>query len=234
MLCNKKSMAVGLIVISAFLPACVASSKYRSLEDTHVKTREELDAAGAQLSEAEEQLIDAEGERSKLASKAALADQMAADNAKLQAKIDELTRKGSIMAPDGTVLFTDDGKYGWRAQGDVVFSAGSDKLTKDGERIVSSVATELKKSGEPITVIGHTDSDPIVKTADKWTRGNFELGANRAMSVKEYLVSQGIEEARISIASPGPNKPLASGKTADAKKKNRRVEIMTQLPAGAN
>jgi chemotaxis protein MotB len=233
-LCNKKSLAVGLMVVGAFLPSCVSSTKYRTLEDEHVKAREELEAAGMQLSEAEDQLIDAEGQKAALASKAAMADKYAAENAALQAKIDELSKGGTILTPDGTVLFTEDGKYGWRAQGDVVFAPGSDKLTRDGEKILTSVASELKKSGEPITVIGHTDSDPIVKTADKWKRGNIELGANRAISVKEFLVSQGLDESRIAITSYGPYKPLEAGKGADAKKKNRRVEIMTRLPGGPN
>ena len=231
---NRKSLAVGFMVAGMFLPACVSSTKYRNLANEHVQTKEELDAANGQLTEAESQLVDAEGEKSKLASKAAMADQMAAENATLKAKIDELTKKGSITAPDGTVLFTDDGKYGWRAQGDVVFGPGSDKLTHDGEKIMGSVASELKKSGEKITVVGHTDSDPINKTADKWTRGNIELAANRAISVKEYLVKQGIEESRICIQAYGPFKPIATGNSAEAKKKNRRVEIMTQLPAGTH
>lgn len=233
MLCNKMSLAVGLMVAGALMPACVAGGKYRGLENEAAQTREELDAAQGLLSEAEDQLVDAEGQKAALMSKAAMADQMAAENASLKAQIDELSKSGRIVTPEGTTLFTEDGKYGWRAQGDVVFAPGSDKLTRDGERIVSSLAAELKKSGEPITVIGHTDTDPIVKTADTWTRGNIELGANRAISVKEYLVKQGISESRICITSYAQFKPLASGTSAEAKKKNRRVEIMTQLPAGS-
>jgi len=234
MLCNKMSLAVGFMVAGVFMPACVTSGKYKEVENKAAQTREELDAASAQLSEAEDQLVDAEGQKAALMSRAAMADQMAAENAALKAQIDELSRSGRIVTPEGTTLFTSEGKYGWRAQGDVVFSPGSDKLTRDGERIIGSLATELKKSGEPITVIGHTDTDPIVKTAEKWTRGNIELGANRAISVKEYLVKQGIDEGRICITSYAQFKPIASGNSADAKKKNRRVEVMTQLPAGTN
>lgn len=234
MLCNKKSLAVGFMVAGMFLPACVSSTKYKNLADEHVKAKEDLDAANAQVTEAENQLVDAEGAKAKLASKAALADQMAAENAALKAKIDDLTKKGAITTPEGTTLFTEDGKYGWRAQGDVVFAQGSDTLTHDGEKIIGSIATELKKSSEKITVVGHTDSDPVVKTADKWPRGNYELAANRAISVKEYLVKQGIDESRFIIQAYGPFKPIATGNSAEAKKKNRRVEIMTQLPAGTN
>jgi chemotaxis protein MotB len=233
-LCNKKSLAVGFMVAGMFLPACVSSTKYKNLENEHVKTKEDLDAANSSLSDAEGALVTTESEKKALANKAALADQMAAENAKLQAKLDELTKKGAVIAPDGTTLFTDDGKYGWRAQGDVVFAQGSDTLTHEGEKIIGSIATELKKSSEKITVVGHTDSDPVVKTADKWPRGNYELAANRAISVKEYLVKQGIDESRFIIQAYGPFKPIATGNSAEAKKKNRRVEIMTQLPTGTN
>ncbi len=234
MLCNKMSLAVGLIMAGVLMPACVTSGKYRAAENEAARAREERDEASGLLSAAEEQLVDAEGQRASLMSKAALAEAMAAENAQLKSQIEELSKSGRIVTPTGTVLFAEDGKYGWRAQGDVVFAQGSDKLTGEGERIIGSLAAELKKSSEPITVIGHTDSDPIVKTADKWTRGNIELGANRAMSVKEYLVKQGIAESRICITSYAQFKPIATGSSADAKKKNRRVEIMTQLPAGTN
>jgi len=229
-----KSLAVGLVLAGAVLPGCVSSTKYKSAADQAVQAQEERDALAGQLSEAETMLVESEGQQNTLKQKAALADQLAAENAALQAKIDDLSKKGTISTPDGTLIFTDDGKYGWRAQGDIVFSPGSDKLTSKGERILSEVAAELKKNSEPITVRGHTDADPIKKTADLWPRGNMDLAANRAMSVLEYLVSQGIDSSRVYIEAYGPYKPIATGGSAEAKAKNRRVEIMTRLPASAN
>jgi len=225
-----KSMAVGLVLAGLVLPGCVASSKYYTQQDELARTQDELDSTSAQLKDAEDILVTSENEKSTLQAKAAQAEKLAAENAKLQATVDELKKKGMIVTPDGTTLIAENGMYGWRAEGDVVFAPGSDKLTKDGERILKDLAGQLKKNGQPVQVWGHTDTDPINKTKDKWTRGNIELGANRAMSVKEYLVDQGVEEARISITSYGPFKPVANGSSAADKAKNRRVEIMTRLP----
>ncbi len=224
-----KVLAVGLILGSGVLTGCVSGGKYRILEDELARTQDDLSRTSSSLAETEDMLVDAEGERSRLMERASLADQLAAEKAALQARLDEMLKNGAVANVDGTVLFTQDGEYGYRAQGDVIFAPGSDKLTKDGERILSNLSTELKKNGYSIRVVGHTDSDPIVRTADKWTRGNIELGANRAMSVRDFLITQGIPESRVSIASFGPHRPLAKGTSSEAKAKNRRVEVMVAM-----
>jgi OmpA-OmpF porin, OOP family len=65
---------------------------------------------------------------------------------------------------------------------------------------------------------GHTDD---VGTAE----ANQMLSQNRVNSVKEYLVSKGVSEARIDAVGFGESKPIASNKTAAGKAQNRRVEL---------
>jgi chemotaxis protein MotB len=223
-----KWLAVGSLLVSV-LPGCVAYSKHAKTADELAQAQDELGTTSGQLRDAEDALIAAGEEREMLAQKAQLADQLAAQKAELEALLEKMKSEGAIATVDGTVLFTQDGMYGYRAQGDVIFSAGSDTLTAEGKKILGDVATQLKKNTDQIVVIGHTDVDPIVRTADKWPRGNMQLGAGRALSVSEYLVSQGIPETRIAIQSCGPYKPVASGNSAEAKKKNRRVEIMVKV-----
>ena len=226
----KSSLAVvGWMLGGVVLAGCVSSGKYREVEHELVNTQDELGATQSSLEEAEGMLVEVDGQRAALQEKAAQADKLAAENAALAAKVAELQKKGAISAPDGTVIITGDGKYGYQMKGDVIFAPGSDKLTKEGERILGNLATELKRNSKPITVVGHTDSDPINKTKDRWTRGNIELGANRAMTVREFLVEKGLPENRISITSYGPFKPMASGSSAQDKAKNRRVEVMVAI-----
>ncbi len=225
-----KCVALGLVVSGLVLPGCVASSKYYTQQDELARAQDDLSSTTAQLKDAEDILVTSENEKSALQAKAAQAEKLAAENAKLQSIVDDLKKKGAITTPEGTVLFASDGMYGWRAEGDIVFAVGSDKLTKDGERILGSLATQLKKNGQPVQIWGHTDADPVVKTKDQYPRGNMQLGAERALTVTEFLVAQGIDAGRISISSYGPNKPVAEGSSASAKAKNRRVEIMTRLP----
>ena len=65
---------------------------------------------------------------------------------------------------------------------------------------------------------GHTDSVGTVEY-------NYLLGENRALSVKDYLISIGIEPRRIKVKSFGKEVPIASNETAYGRAKNRRVEI---------
>jgi chemotaxis protein MotB len=231
-----KSLAVGLVVCVVVLPGCVSATRHYATEDELVRTSDELAATQVSLAETEDMLVDVNGEKAILAEKAATADRLAAEKAALEKQIKELQARGAITTPEGTVLFTRDGMYGYRAEGDVVFSPGSDKLTKEGERILTSLATELKRNNHPIEVVGHTDTDPINKTKEKYPRGNIQLGAFRAMTVREFLVSQGLPEGRIAITSYGPHKPIVSGSSASAKAKNRRVEVMVGInepPSGS-
>ncbi len=224
-----KCLAVGSMLALGVLPGCVTHSRYAQQGDALARTQEELQANSGQLREAEDALIAAGEEREALAQRAALADQMAAKNAELQALVEKLKQQGAFTTPEGTTVVAYDGMIGYRSQGDVLFASGSDKLTTEGKKILTSVATELKKNEYPVVVVGHTDSDPIVRTAAEWPRGNLQLGAGRALSVLEFLVSQGIPEGRISLQSYGAHMPVATGSSAEAKKKNRRVEVMLKV-----
>ncbi len=65
---------------------------------------------------------------------------------------------------------------------------------------------------------GHTDSVGTVEY-------NYLLGENRALSVKDYLISIGVEPRRLKVQSFGKEVPIASNETAYGRAKNRRVEI---------
>ena len=60
---------------------------------------------------------------------------------------------------------------------------------------------------------------------DEWGSDeyNYALGLKRAKSVKEYLVSEGIDKSRISIISFGESNPVCRKKTKSCWYKNRRV-----------
>lgn len=55
---------------------------------------------------------------------------------------------------------------------------------------------------------------------------NLALGERRASSAKKYLISQGVDEKRISTISYGKEKPLDSGHNEVAWAKNRRDEFV--------
>jgi chemotaxis protein MotB len=85
-----------------------------------------------------------------------------------------------------------------------------------------------KYRGKQIDVVGHTDTDPIRKTKDKW-KDNWELSAERALTVTRYLIKRGIPVDKIRAIGCGESRPIASNSTVSGKAKNRRVEIVVHI-----
>jgi outer membrane protein OmpA-like peptidoglycan-associated protein/opacity protein-like surface antigen len=54
---------------------------------------------------------------------------------------------------------------------------------------------------------------------------NMKLSRKRALAVKEFLVSAGIDENRIGTVGYGPDKPIADNDTKEGQEKNRRIEF---------
>ncbi len=93
---------------------------------------------------------------------------------------------------------------------------------------IRSVLRDAKYAGKPIDVVGHTDTDPIRKTKGQW-KDNWELSAQRALSVARYLIQKGIADEDIRAAGCGASRPVASNASTAGKAKNRRVEIVVYL-----
>jgi len=98
-------------------------------------------------------------------------------------------------------------------------------IPKDGEPVLDGVVAKLNQyNAMEINIVGHTCS----LGSDSW---NATLSANRAESVKKYLVSKGIAESRIAkVYGMGPKEPIADNKTKEGRSKNRRVEISAVAP----
>ena len=69
-----------------------------------------------------------------------------------------------------------------------------------------------------IEIAGHTDN---VGTAES----NMTLSLNRAKSVRNYLISKGIDANRVSIQGYGDTQPIASNDSAEGRQKNRRTVV---------
>jgi outer membrane protein OmpA-like peptidoglycan-associated protein len=67
-------------------------------------------------------------------------------------------------------------------------------------------------------ISGHTDN--IGKPED-----NLKLSLNRAKSVYEYLIRNGVDKSRLTFKGYGANKPDASNDTEEGRAKNRRIEF---------
>ena len=101
----------------------------------------------------------------------------------------------------------------------VLFDVDKYDIRPEAEEALKNLATVLKEMNvKNFEIDGHTDSD----ASDEH---NQVLSENRANSVKNFLVSQGVT-AEITTKGYGESKPVASNDTAEGKQKNRRVEII--------
>ena len=101
----------------------------------------------------------------------------------------------------------------------IVFERKSAVLLAAGKPILDTVAAYLKRNPDvEVTIDGHTDN---FGTAEF----NNSLSVKRAEATKKYLVSKGVAANRLVTAGFGFTQPIADNKTAEGRKKNRRIEI---------
>jgi chemotaxis protein MotB len=113
---------------------------------------------------------------------------------------------------------------------EILFASGKASLKSATNSELDHIYSVLKQrySGRPVDVVGHTDSDPIRKTKDQW-KDNWELSAQRALTVLRYLVDRGEQPSNIRAVACGESRPVASNSSTAGKAKNRRVEIVVHM-----
>jgi OOP family OmpA-OmpF porin len=108
-------------------------------------------------------------------------------------------------------------------QSEIHFGFDSAGLSSEARMALDSVVRYLMDNSEvKVAVRGHTDSTGPVAY-------NLKLGLKRAQSVRDYLVSQGVDGDRLSLESKGESEPISTNFTPEGRKMNRRVEI-AQVP----
>lgn len=108
----------------------------------------------------------------------------------------------------------------------LLFASGSTKIDAKGADAIKKLAKVLEENTDiNVMVEGHTDDVPMRGTGD--IKDNWDLSVMRASTVTKLLVSSAnIDPLRITASGHGEFMPLATGKTPEARKKNRRTEII--------
>lgn len=102
---------------------------------------------------------------------------------------------------------------------DCNFETGKSTLLPEAYPVIDELVAYLnRKDDEKIELGGHTDN---VGSA----ASNLKLSQDRANAVMAYLVSKGIDPARLTAKGYGMTKPVASNKTAAGRAQNRRTEV---------
>ena len=150
----------------------------------------ELDNLQALFEGSQESLQQCTSERDRLAGQLA-----SCQNDLLEARNKTKTRD----IPEGWTSDDIKGTVSVSLAGDVLFDSGKVTLKSASKAKLNRIAGIIKQryAGKEVSVVGHTDTDPIRKS--KW-KDNWELSAQRSLAVTRYLISQGINAEHLLAA----------------------------------
>jgi len=138
-------------------------------------------------------------------------DQLKRDLQRLNGTVNDLNKPKTVTASFDNIHFHFDKST----------IANDNPLDKPNSfEVLNNVAAILKENamGNKIKITGHTDA---IGT-DAY---NQALSLDRALTVKNYLVSKGISASDITVAGMGEKQPVATNSNAEGRAKNRRVEF---------
>lgn len=101
----------------------------------------------------------------------------------------------------------------------ILFPTNSSTLNAASKTALARFAANMKEHPDTdIRIVGHTDNTGRAEY-------NQKLSEKRALSVFNYLVSQGIASGRINSYGVGLTQPIADNSTVEGRAQNRRVEV---------
>ena len=200
------------------------------------KAQAQSDAAKAQNDAADAQAATAKAQSEMAANQASSASalsaaqadaeqsRLAAQQANLnaqQAETDKATMRAKLSEQLNSILQTRDSARGLIvSMSDVLFDTGKFSLKPGAREKLAKVAgILLAYPGLNIEVGGYTDNvggDAMNQT----------LSENRADSVRDYLVQEGVATGSVSAKGFGNTSPVASNDNSAGRQQNRRVELL--------
>jgi chemotaxis protein MotB len=108
------------------------------------------------------------------------------------------------------------------------FGVGAADLSEAARLILGEIGLALSKVGNHVRIEGHTDNVPI--HTERFA-SNWELSTARATTVVRYLLdSANLPPRRLSAAGYAEYYPRVANASADARSRNRRVDIVVMSP----
>ncbi len=111
---------------------------------------------------------------------------------------------------------------------DVSFDFGSASIRPAMRTVLDPFAAGLlgdANANTRVEIVGHTDSTGSESV-------NSALSVERAHSVRDYLLSQGVPAPRVTTLGKGEREPVADNASESGRARNRRVEIFLRESAG--
>lgn len=134
-----------------------------------------------------------------------------------EALIDPL-RNGRVTLENGRIAIS----------GSVLFSVNSDQLQNEGRLLLRSLVVPLKvylnEREQMLMISGFTDDRPV-HGDNRTFSDNWELSAQRALTVTRVLIEEGMPSNMVFAAAFGAQSPIASNEDERGRAQNRRVEM---------
>lgn len=104
--------------------------------------------------------------------------------------------------------------------GSILFETNESELMDPAKDKLQRVASVLqdREGWKNVVVVGHTDS----RGPDSY---NQQLSRERAQSVRDYLIEQGMQSRKVEAEGEGESDPIATNETPAGRARNRRVEL---------
>ena len=171
-----------------------------------------------------------------MAAQLELASSLESEIAKRQAEEQRRQSLEQVLAvPLATGRITlSNGRIG--ISGRLLFALNSDQLQPEGRQLLKSLVGPLKgylaERNELLMVSGFTD-DKSIKNGNRQFEDNWELSAQRALTVTRTLIAEGMPADSVFAAAFGEQQPLVPNVNDKNRAQNRRVEMAPVPKAGA-
>lgn len=126
----------------------------------------------------------------------------------------------------GLTITQKNGKVYVSMEENLLFASGSTTVETKGVDALKKVAKVLEQNSEiNILIEGHTDDVPMAGKGD--IKDNWDLSVMRATSIVKIITkNSSVDSRRLTAAGRGEYFPIDTAKTSEARKKNRRTEII--------
>jgi flagellar motor protein MotB len=146
-----------------------------------------------------------------------------------------ITLEKALAIPLATGRITlNNGRIG--ISGRVLFSLNSDHLRPEGRMLLNSLVTPLRtylaSRDEVLMISGFTD-DRSIRGGNSQFADNWELSAQRALTVTRNLIDEGMPSSMVFAAAFGSEQPVSPNVDENGRAQNRRVEI-APVPKATN
>lgn len=193
--------------------AAAATAKAKAEEQAAAEAQRQ-----AELTAAKEAQMKAEAEAKQAAEKART---QAAEEEAERARAATAALRAQLLQQLNSVLQTTDSPRGLVVNmADVLFDFGKYNLKSDADvKLAKLAGIILAHPGLHLAIEGHTDNIGS-------DEANMKLSQQRADTVRDYLVQQGLAADTVTAVGMGKADPVADNSTNEGRQKNRRVEII--------